>query len=352
MLAVLFERFGEPAAVVEVPDPVATPTGVVIRVEATGLCRSDWHGWQGHDPDVHLPHVPGHEMAGVVAQVGAQVRHWRPGQRVTVPFVCACGDCPTCLAGDQQVCERQFQPGFTAWGSMAQYVAVDRADVNLVELPDALDFAPAASLGCRFATAYRAVMAQGRTRPGDWVAVHGCGGLGLSAVMVAVAAGAHVVAVDVSAQALALARTMGAQVCVQGGAGTDVPSAVREATGGGAAVSIDAFGSPATCQDSVNSLRRRGRHIQVGLLPPQLGVPQLPMDNVIGQELEILGSHGMSARAYPQLLAAVAGGQLRPQDLLTRRITLAQAPAALAAIGTAPSAGVTVVQPWMTEDTG
>ena len=352
MLAVLFERFGQAPTVVEVPDPVPTPTGVVVRVEATGLCRSDWHGWLGHDPDVHLPHVPGHEMAGVVAQVGAQVRSWRPGQRVTVPFVCACGTCPTCLAGDQQVCERQFQPGFTHWGSMAQYVALDRADVNLVELPDTLDYASAAALGCRFATAYRAVLARGRTRPGQWVAVHGCGGVGLSAVMVAVAAGAHVVAVDVSTAALALAHDMGARACIQASAAVDVPAAVREATGGGAHVSIDAFGSPATCEDSVNSLRRRGRHIQVGLLPPQLGVPQLAMDQVIGRELDILGSHGMSARDYPQMLAAVAGGQLRPQELLTRRIALAQAPAALAAIGTTPQPGVTVVQPWMTEDTG
>ncbi|MEV5077641.1 alcohol dehydrogenase catalytic domain-containing protein, partial [Streptomyces sp. NPDC056159] len=152
MRAVVFERYGEPAEVREVADPRPAEHGVVVRVEATGLCRSDWHGWQGHDPDIALPHVPGHELAGTVEEVGPRVTRWRPGDRVTVPFVCACGTCPACAAGDQQVCERQTQPGFTHWGSFAQYVALDHADVNLVAVPEGLSYATAASLGCRFAT--------------------------------------------------------------------------------------------------------------------------------------------------------------------------------------------------------
>lgn len=167
MRAVVFEQFGEPATVKDVAAPTPTPHGVVVRVEATGLCRSDWHGWQGHDPDITLPHVPGHELAGVVEATGTAVTAWRPGDRVTVPFVCACGTCAACAAGDQQVCERQTQPGFTHWGSYAQYVALDHADVNLVALPDELSYGTAAALGCRFATAFRAVVAQGRVGPGS-----------------------------------------------------------------------------------------------------------------------------------------------------------------------------------------
>jgi alcohol dehydrogenase len=357
MRAVLFERFGEPLTPAEVPDPVPTPGGAVIRVEATGVCRSDWHGWQGHDPDITLPHVPGHELAGVVEAVGGAVTGWLPGQRVTVPFVCACGSCEPCRAGDQQVCDHQFQPGFTAWGSFAEYVAIDHADVNLVALPDSLDAVTAASLGCRFATAYRAVLAQGRARPGEWVAVHGCGGVGLSAVMIAVAEGCRVVAVDVRPAALELARELGAEVTVDATAG-EPAEAVREATGGGVHLSLDALGSPATAVSSVNSLRTRGRHVQVGLLPPELGVPQLPMDRVLRRELEILGSHGMAAHAYPPMLAAVTAGRLRPDRLVTARITLAQAGAALAAMSdlvSAPGgtgAGVTVVEPFATGETG
>ncbi|MEU9134706.1 zinc-dependent alcohol dehydrogenase family protein [Streptomyces sp. NPDC048404] len=346
MRAVVFERYGEPAEVREVADPVPAEHGVVVRVEATGLCRSDWHGWMGHDPDIALPHVPGHELAGVIEAVGAGVSGHRPGDRVTVPFVCACGSCPACAAGDQQVCERQTQPGFTHWGSFAQYVALDHAEVNLIPLPPELSFATAASLGCRFATAFRAVVAQGRAAPGEWVAVHGCGGVGLSAVMIAAAAGARVVAVDVSSAALGLARGFGAAECVDASVVADPARAVRELTGGGAHLSLDALGSPGTCAASIDGLRRRGRHVQVGLLPSPTGVTPVPMARVIALELELLGSHGMAAHAYPPLLESVRAGILRPDLLVTSTITLGAAPAALAAMGSAPGSGVTVIEPW------
>jgi alcohol dehydrogenase len=340
--AVVYEAFGQAPRVRQVPDPVPPPDGVVIRVEATGLCRSDWHGWQGHDPDIAPPHVPGHELAGVIEATGPGVAGWTAGRRVTVPFICACGRCPACAGGDQQVCERQTQPGFTHWGSFADYVAIDHADVNLIALPPGLGARAAAALGCRFATAFRAVTVHGRVRPGTWVAVHGCGGVGLSAVMIAAAAGARVIAVDVSPAALELARGFGAEACVRGP--DEVPAAVRDLTGGGAHVSLDALGSPATCADSIACLRRRGRHVQVGLLPAG-GTPGLPMDRVIAYELRVLGSHGMPARAYGSMLDLVAAGTLRPDRLVTRVIGLEETPAALAAMGTAPPAGVTVIEP-------
>lgn len=345
MRAVVFERFGEPAEVREVPDPEPAPHGVVVRVEATGLCRSDWHGWQGHDPDIELPHVPGHELAGVVAAVGDRVAGWRPGDRVTVPFVCACGSCGACAAGDQQVCERQTQPGFTRWGSFAEYVALDHADVNLVAVPEGMPYATAASLGCRFATAFRAVVQQGRLAAGEWVAVHGCGGVGLSAVMIAAAAGARIVAVDVSPRALELARAFGAVECVDAARTPDTAAAVRDLTGGGAHLSLDALGSPVTCAASVNGLRRRGRHVQVGLLPSPDGTTPVPMARAVALELELLGSHGMAAHTYPPMLELVRTGALRPDLLVTSTIGLDEVPAALAAMETAPGAGVRVIEP-------
>jgi alcohol dehydrogenase len=191
---------------------VPAPGGAVLAVRATGICRSDWHGWMGHDPDIRLPHVPGHEIAGTVEAVGAGVERWCVGQRVTVPFVC--GRCEQCRSGNQQVCDRQFQPGFTHWGSYAEYVAIEYADVNLVELPESLDFVTAASLGCRFATAFRAVVDQGSVRAGTWVAVHGCGGVGLSAVMIATALGAHAIAIDIDRSRLERARSIGAVAAI------------------------------------------------------------------------------------------------------------------------------------------
>ncbi|MET9500860.1 zinc-dependent alcohol dehydrogenase family protein [Streptomyces sp. NPDC006622] len=346
MRAVVFERYGEPAEVREVPDPRPAEHGVVVRVEASGLCRSDWHGWMGHDPDIVLPHVPGHELAGVVEEVGARVTRWGPGDRVTVPFVCGCGSCPACAAGDHQVCERQTQPGFSHWGSFAQYVALDHADVNLVAVPGDLSHATAAALGCRFATAFRAVVRQGRLAAGEWVAVHGCGGVGLSAVMIAAACGARVIAVDVSPEALELARAFGAAECVDARAVPDTAAAVRALTAGGAHLSLDALGSPATCAASVNGLRRRGRHVQVGLLPSADGTTPVPLARAIALELELLGSHGMAAHAYPPMLELVRAGVLRPDLLVTSTITLDAVPDALAGMGTAPGAGVTVVEPW------
>jgi alcohol dehydrogenase len=317
---------------------------VVIEVAATGVCRSDWHGWMGHDPGIVLPHVPGHELAGMVVETGRAVRGWAAGARVTVPFVCACGECTTCRRGDQQVCERQFQPGFTHWGSFAELVAIDRADVNLVGLPDGVAMDTAASLGCRFSTAYRAVVHHGHPEPGDWVAVHGCGGVGLSAVMIAAAHGARVLAVDVSPGALELARSVGAAATVNGADG-DVVAQVRELTGGGAAVSLDALGSAITCVNSIRSLRPRGRHVQVGLLLAGEALPPVPMADVIGGELEMIGSHGMAAHAYPELLAELVSGVLAPQRLVQRHIGLEAAGAALAALGEQAGPGITLVHP-------
>jgi alcohol dehydrogenase len=347
MRAVVYDDYGAVPAVTEVPAPACPPGGAVLEVRATGVCRSDWHAWRGHDP-VPLPHVPGHELAGVVAEVGAGVTRWRPGDRVTVPFVCGCGTCAYCLAGDAQVCPHQTQPGFTGPGSFAERVAVHAADTNLVALPESVDFVTAASLGCRFATAFRAVTAHGRLGTGDWLAVHGCGGVGLSAVMIGVALGARVVAVDIAAAALDRARALGAEHVVP--AGGDTAATIRELTGGGAAVSIDALGSPETAAASVRCLRRRGRHVQAGLL---LGGPTpLPMDVVVAHELEIHGTHGLAAAGYPPLLAMVADGTLRPELLVGKVIGLDDVPAALAAMDHPPAAaGMTVVDLGADHDT-
>ena len=337
MRAVVYDGFEQTPEVRDVPDPAPAPHGAVVRVEATGLCRSDWHGWMGHDADItRFPHVPGHELAGVVEAVGADVRTWRAGDRVTVPFVCACGTCAQCAGGAHQICDRQTQPGFTHWGSFAELVALDHADVNLVALPETIEAGAAAALGCRFATAYRAVLQVGRVRAGEVVAVHGCGGVGLSAVMIAAAAGARVVALDVSEEALSLARAAGAESVLP--ACTDV----REAVPGGAHVGIDALGAESAAAASIAGLRKRGRHVQIGLLPEP---PRLPMGLVIARELEILGAHGMAAHAYPELLALVEAGRLDPGSLVTARIGLDETPKALTAMSTASPRGVTVIQP-------
>ncbi len=346
MRAVTYAEFGGPIEVTTVPDPTPSPHGVVIKVEATGLCRSDWHGWMGHDPDIVLPHVPGHELAGAIVARGAQVSSWKEGDPVTLPFVCGCGTCPQCRRGDQQVCDHQFQPGFTGWGSFAEYVAVDYAEHNLVALPAEMSYASAAALGCRFVTAFRALVDQGRLKPGEWVAVHGCGGVGLSAVMIARALGARVVAVDLGERALELARACGADHTLDARTFRErsaVAAAVRELTGGGAAVSLDALGHPETCVNSVLSLGKRGRHVQVGLLLAEQSRPEIPMDRVVAWELELLGSHGIQAHRYPALLAMVESGGVDPAALVQRTITLEETPRALVGMDRFEHQGITVI---------
>jgi len=345
MRAVVYDAVGARPEVRQVPRPACPPDGVVVDVVATGVCRSDWHAWRGHDP-VPLPHTPGHEWAGVVAEVGADVpgggTGFSVGDRVTAPFVLGCGRCGWCAEGDAQVCPDQVQPGFTYAGSFAEQVAVHAAGTNLVRLPDAVDLVAAAALGCRFATAFRALTGVARVRAGEWVVVLGCGGVGLSAVMIATALGARVVAVDVSAAARARALELGASAALPADGAV---AAVRELTGGGAHVGLDALGSAVTLDASVRSLRRHGRHVQVGLLLGDAAGAPVPWDLVVGRELQVFGSHGMSAVDYPAMLAMVADGLLDPARLVGSVITLDEAGAALAAMDDPSSTqgGMTVV---------
>ncbi len=343
MRAVVVDAARAQPRVREVEEPVCPPAGVVVRVHATGLCRSDWHAWAGHD-DIAFPHVPGHELAGVVAEVGDEVERWRVGDVVTVPFVCGCGRCEWCRSGEAQVCPDQQQPGFTHWGSFAEYVALHAADTNLVALPPQVDFATAASLGCRFATAYRALVARARVAPGEWVTVVGAGGVGLSTVMVARALGARVVVVDRNREALAMAAELGAEHTLLA-EDADLTSTIADLTGGGSHVAVDAVGSEQTSAAAILSLRRRGRLAQVGLLPPVEGHPRVPMSRVIAWELDLLGSHGMAAADYPAMLDLIERGLLQPQRLVERTIGLAEAAAALPGFDRAVVAGITVIDP-------
>lgn len=343
MQALYYDQFSGPINLVSLPDPEPPANGVVIEVGVSGLCRSDWHGWQGHDPDITLPHVPGHELAGTIVAVGKDVKDWLVGSRVTLPFVCACGVCPQCVSGNQQVCDFQFQPGFTHWGSFAEYVAIQNADTNLVSLPESMDFSTAASLGCRFITSFRALVHQGRVSAGQWVAIHGCGGVGLSAVMIASALGANVIAIDITPEKLDFAQKIGAATVINARETDDVVTAVRDLTEGGVHVSLDALGSQVTCYNSIANLRKRGRHIQIGLMTGDHQHPQIPMELVIAKELEIVGSHGMQAHEYGRLIAMIESGKLQPQKLIGKTISLHEAAAELAAMDTFPGSGITII---------
>jgi alcohol dehydrogenase len=350
MKAAMYETFGGPITVQEVPIPSVPDNGVLIHVVATGVCRSDWHGWKGHDGDViehGLPIVPGHEFSGVVAKVGRQTRRFQVGDRVAIPFILSCGNCRYCTGENKKkkqptICAQQEQPGFTRWGSFAEYVAVPRADRNLRHLPPKVSFLQAAALGCRFTTAYRAVLQQGELQAGQSVAIFGCGGLGLSCVQMAASKQAsQIIAVDISPLALEKAKTLGATHTIlvlaaksqsaklQSQDPKDIAEQVANLTSSqdGADLTVDAAGFASTRESAVYATRPGGRMVQVGL--PHTP-PKIPMGLVAGRELTILGSHGFDAQDLPDLLEMIATNpKLDPCLLVERQVSLEQGCAVL-----------------------
>lgn len=344
MKAAVLETYDGPLTVTNVPDPECPPDGALIDVRACGVCRSDHHAWKGVDPDISLPHIMGHEFAGVVIETGPECRGFAIGDRVTAPFILGCGHCTECRAGQPTVCERQEVIGFTFAGAFAERLAIPRADFNLVHLPENLDFAVAAGMGCRVTTAWRALTDRGALAPGEWVAIHGAGGVGLSAIKIAAALGAQVLAVDISEDALSKAKALGANAVLNAGAVDDVGQAVREMTDGGAHVSVEALGISATFANSLKSLRKLGRHVQVGMpVGAHETVPLPLLDLIYARQLTVHGMRGLGAAGFTSLFDMVRSGRLDLSDLVTQRIALSEAGAALRAMDGAQPAGVTVI---------
>ncbi|ATY84981.1 alcohol dehydrogenase [Kyrpidia spormannii] len=317
----------KPLPVMEVPDPKPGPGDAVLRVEACGICRSDWHAWQGDwswiglSPE--LPITPGHEFGGVVEEVGKDVKNYKRGDRVTVPFHAGCGHCQYCLSGVPNLCENLQIYGLVSGfdGGYAQYVLVKNADFNLIPLPENVDGVTAAAIGCRYMTGYHGVV-RGNVKPGDWVAIQGAGGVGLSAVQVAAALGGQVIAVDIDDAKLEKAREEGAVATINAKR-ENVPEAIKEITKGGAHVGIDALGVRDTVLNSVLSLRKGGRHVQVGLTTSEEGgMVSIPVDMITAMELEFVGSLGNPHPAYRGLLSLVSSGRLNPKTLVNKEVGL------------------------------
>lgn len=342
MRAAVLHGWREDLAMENVPEPACPSDGVVLSILACGVCRSDWHGWVGADPDITLPHLPGHEYCGIIEEVGAEVRHWRRGDRVIAPFILACGTCPDCRAGNQTVCARQQVPGFTCPGAFAERIAIVHADANLARLPQGMDPALAAALGCRVITAWHALTGRAALAPGEWLAVHGTGGVGLAATLLARAIGARVVAVDVVPEKLAHAAALGADATVNAAEG-DAAEAIRQITGGGAHVSLEALGVPATTRASIRCLKRLGRHVQVGMPVGEHSSMTLPMDAVYSGQLALYGTRGMPAWRYPSLFALIESGAVDLSPMIARRVALSAASRELAAFDGPTPPGVAVI---------
>jgi len=307
-------------ALKEVPDPTIDDNGILIRVKANGVCRTDWHSWTGDLPTINP--IIGHEMAGIVEEVGKNIRNFKRGDRVIVPFSGSEGTCRHCMEGNTHLCESNIAPGVAYSGGFGEYVAIPFGDRNLINIPDEVTYLDGAALGCRFMTAYHGVVDQVKVQPGDWVAVYGCGGIGLSAINIVTSLGAVAIGIDINEDNLELARAMGAVHTINSGK-VDPVEAVKEITRGGADVSIDALGITQTCISGIHSLRKAGRHLQIGLTSKkEAGHIAIPVDHMILNEIQFLTTYGMPAHRFKSMIPQIAQGRLTPGKMVTGEVSL------------------------------
>ena len=340
MRAAVLREYNADLSIEEVEMPACPDDGVVLKVLACGVCRSDWHGWSGEHPRVKPGQIQGHEYCGEVVEAGPGSQ-WQVGDKLVAPFILACGTCPQCREGQQHTCFDQRLPGFIEPGAFAEYVAVPR-DFNLARLPEGMSPTLAAGLGCRVTTAWHALTGRAELQGGEWLAVHGTGGIGLSAAILGRALGAHVVVVDVVPEKLEHALSLGMDAAVNA-AEEDAAAKIKEITGGGAHVSVEALGIPQTVNASIRCLRPLGRHVQVGMPVGHHAVQEVDMNAVYMANLALYGTRGMPSHRYPSLLGLITRGKVDMSPLIAREIPLSQAGAELAAFNGPTPPGVAVI---------
>ncbi len=339
MRAAIVREFNEDLSIETVPDPTCPEDGVVLEVAACGVCRSDYHGWTGEHPLIKSGSLLGHEYCGTVVEAGPQAQH-KIGDRLIAPFILGCGSCPACHTGVSNTCAHQIVPGFSAPGAYAEYVAVPY-DHNLVHLPETMTPALAAGLGCRVTTAWHALTDRADVKAGEWVAVHGTGGIGLATLLLAKMLGAQVVVVDIVDEKLEHAKQHGADALVNA-AKEDAAEAIRDITGGGAQVSIEALGIEPTTNASVECLAILGRHVHVGM-PAGDGRMEINLRAIYAKQLSFFGTRGMPSWKYPSLLGMIERGEVDISPMVAREVPLSGASAELRAMHGPTSPGTAVI---------
>lgn len=340
MRAAVLRDYKAPLSIEDVAMPECPEDGVVLRVLACGICRSDWHGWVGEHPRVKPGQIGGHEYCGEVVEAGRDAMY-DVGDTLIAPFILACGHCPACRSGVSNTCNDQRLPGFIEPGAFAEYVAVPR-DHNLVRLPEGMSPTLAAALGCRVTTAWHALTDRAALQGGEWVAIHGTGGIGLAAMLLARGLGARVIVTDIVGEKLRHAKSLGADHVVDASAGNSAEQ-IMEITDGGAHVSIEALGFPATVAASIACLRPLGRHVQVGMPVGHHAVQEVNLNTVYMMNLALFGTRGMPAHRYPSLLSLIDGGHVDLSPIVAREVGLSDASAELAAFNGPMPPGVAVI---------
>jgi alcohol dehydrogenase len=352
MHGAVLKEYGEPLAIEERETPSVADDEVLIETEACGICRSDWHAWQGdyswlEGGAVTRGNILGHEPAGTILEAGPDVENFVEGDQVVVPFNIVCGKCENCRDGNSHMCENILHYGFDEGaqpGAFCTHLRIPNADFNLARIPDGISAHEMAGLGCRYVTAYHAIADRSGIEAGDWVAVHGCGGVGLSTVNVASALGGNVVAVDLADEKLDMAEDMGAVETINAESVDDVPGEVGAVTDGGAQISVDALGIRTTCLNSINSVEPTGTHVQIGITTSEEeGRIDVPIDYMLHSEIDCITAKGFQPHRYGELFGLMDAGKIHPERLVTKHVHLQDINDRLGAMTNFETRGVEVI---------
>jgi 6-hydroxycyclohex-1-ene-1-carbonyl-CoA dehydrogenase len=318
MKAAVYHGPGRPLAIEERPVPKPGAGEILVKVAACGVCHTDLHYLDhGVKTFKEPPLVLGHEPSGTVAESGPGAGLFKTGERVLLPAVLTCGTCRMCRLGRENICDNMRMFGNHLEGAYAEYVIAPEKDV--FRLPESVPLEEGSIIADALSTPFHAVTRRGEVRPGDTVAVFGCGGVGMNVVQVAAAAGGRVIAVDISEEKLALARRFGAAEVVHPPSARDAAKAVRKLTEGGADVAFEAIGLPATIRQAFDSVRTGGRMVVVGFASEEVPIPA---GRIMFREITILGSLGCRPVDYPPLIRMVADGKLKVKEMVTHRFPL------------------------------
>lgn len=320
MKAAVFYGPNQPLKVEEVPTPKPGPGEILVKVAACGVCHTDMHYIDHGVPTFKKPPmILGHEASGNVAALGEGVTRWSEGDPVLLPAVLSCGVCRLCRLGKENICDDMKMFGNHVDGAYAEYVLAPAKDA--LSVPDGVPLVEGSIIADAISTPFHAVVNRAKVKPGDWVAVFGCGGVGINTVQVAAAVGASVIAIDMVPEKLEMAKKLGAQETINPKEVDKgrVDKAIRKMIGDGVDYAFEAIGNPKTIVDAYNTIRKGGTCVVIGYthLPAEI-----PVSKTMFYEQSLIGSLGCRPVDYPRIIEMARIGKIKVKELVTGRFGL------------------------------
>ncbi len=313
MKAAVFYEPDQPLKVEEVPTPEPGVGEILVKVAACGVCHTDLHYIDHGIPTFKKPPmILGHECSGTVAGIGEGVGNWKIDDRVLLPAVLSCGTCKMCRMGRENICDNMRMFGNHVDGAYAEYVLAPAKDA--LPVPEEVPLIEGSIIADAISTPFHAVVNRGNVKAGDWVAIFGCGGVGINCVQVAAAVGASVIAIDMVPEKLEIAKSLGAQATINPNEVERVDKEIRKITGGGVDVAFEAIGNPRTIEAAYSTIRKGGLCVVVGYTHKTV---DLPASKLMFFEQAIIGSLGCRPVDYPRIIELARTGAIKVKELVT-----------------------------------